>query len=43
MVEEFKSVEVVQIPADGGVSSIDFEGVQRFVSAGVASGLKEAK
>ena len=41
MIEELKPVEVVQIPADGGIGAIDFQGIKRLVAARVARRLED--
>ena len=40
MVKKFESVEVVQIPTDGGVCAVDFKRVKRLVAARVSGGFK---
>ena len=43
VIEELQTVEVMQIPADGGVGTIDLQRVQGFVTAGVPGGFKQAE
>ena len=43
VVEELEAVEVMQIPADGGIGSVNFKRVQRFVAAGIPRGFKLAE
>jgi hypothetical protein len=40
VVEPVEAVEVVEVPLDGGVFAVDFEGVEGFVAAGVAGGFE---
>lgn len=40
MVKKFESVEVVQIPTDGGICAVDFKRVKRLVAARVSGGFK---
>jgi hypothetical protein len=40
MVKKFESVEVVQIPTDGGVCAVDLKSVKRLVAARVSGGFK---
>ena len=37
VIEVFESVKVMEVPLNGGFFSVDFEGVEGFVSAGVSS------
>ena len=43
VIEELQAVEVMQIPADGGVGAVDLQRVQGLVAAGVTGGLKQAE
>ena len=43
VIEELQTVEVMQIPADGGVGTIDLQRVQGFVAAGVPGGFKQTE
>ena len=43
VIEKLESVEVVQIPADGGVGTVDFKRVQRLVAARVSGGFEQAE
>ncbi len=43
VIEELQTVEVMQIPADGGVGAVDLQRVQRLVAAGVPGGFKQAE
>ena len=43
MIEELQAVEVMQIPADGGVGAVDLQRVQGLVAARVPGGLKQAE
>ena len=41
MVEPLQSVQVMQIPLNRGVFTVDFKGVQGLVSPGIACGLEQ--
>ena len=43
VIEILEPVQVVEIPGDGGVLAVDFEGVERLVAAGVAGGLERGE
>ncbi len=43
MVEVFEAMEVMEVPFDGRFFAVDFEGVEGFVSTGVAGGFEETE
>src|SRR5258708_18351191 len=43
VLERLQAMQIMKVPTDGGVFTIDFEGIERLVAAGVASGFERCE
>ena len=43
MIKKLQAIEVVEVPSDGSIFTIDLEGVESLVTPGIAGGFKKAE